>query len=315
MANIPSPVESAVSTIHDLDRFLAEYAQYLEFDRGLAQCTIERSKTVAQDLVRECFGSEALSWERLRARDVTGFLLRYAKGVKPVSAKGMASGLRRFLRYLQMRGEIATDLASAVPSVADRGSRGDLRSRLEGEQVKSLLANCDRTKATGRRDYAILLLLARLGLRAGEVFAMELSDVDWRAGVLTVRGKGPRLARLPLPQDVGQALSTYIVQARPACASQRIFLRLWPVVEEFSSSGAISKIVLRGLRRARLTPKHKGAHLLRHSLAAEMLRKGACLNEIGQILRHHSWATTELYARVDLRALQGLARPWPGGEA
>ncbi len=314
MDSIFSSVPSESPSPCPLEETLHAYAEYLEHDRGLAAETIRHSLRAAHDLVVECLGRGGLLWDQLHARDVTGFLLRYAERVRPSSAQVMASHLRRFLRYLHVQGALATDLACAVPSVADRGSPGRLPCRLEPEQVERLLASCDQTCARGQRDYAILLLLSRLGLRAGEVVALELSDIDWRAGVLSLRGKGPRRTRLPLPPDVGQALVTYLVEARPVCASQRVFLRWHPAVGGLSSSRAVSAIVRQALDRSGLAPKRKGAHLLRHSLATEMLRKGACLAEIAQILRHRSLAVTEIYARVDLKGLRELAQPWPGGD-
>lgn len=293
---------------------LREYAQYLERERGLTADTIRRSTRTARDLLEECFGTEPVLWRHMHAGDVTRFLLHRTEHVTSNAAKKIASRLRQFLRYLQMRGEIAQNLTGAVLPVAGRAEARSLPSFLESEELRRLLASCDQTSVKGQRDHTILLLLARLGLRSCEVVAMELSDIDWRAGELTVRGKGPRLDRLPLPQDVGEALASYLRKARPACASARVFVRLRPPIKGFSGSSAISDLVSQALRRAGLAPKHRGAHLLRHSLATEMLRKGARLSEISQILRHRRSATTEIYARVDLSSLRELTQPWPGGE-
>ena len=165
------------------------------------------------------------------------------------------------------------------------------------------------------RDYAILLLLARLGLRGGEVVTLTLDDLHWEAGEITIRGKGGRHHRLPLPQDVGEALVTYLREGRPHCSTRRVFLRARAPRRGFSSSVAIADIVRRALERAGLHPPRKGAHLLRHTLATQMLRKGASLAEIGEVLRHQHPDTTAIYAKVDLQALRALAQPWPGGEA
>lgn len=157
-----------------------------------------------------------------------------------------------------------------------------------------------------------MLLIARLGLRAGEVVHLNLDDIDWHAGLLNIRGKGGRIDPLPLPVDVGEALATYLRNGRPHCATRRVFIRMRAPREGFASSVAIDSIMRRALHRAGLEPPCKGAHLLRHSLATGMLRNGACLAEIGQLLRHRLPQTTEIYAKVDPSTLGDLAQPWPG---
>jgi integrase len=175
------------------------------------------------------------------------------------------------------------------------------------------LSRCDRQTSLGRRDYAILLLLARLGLRAGEVVALNLEDVDWEAGQMTIRGKGGRSAQMPLPADVGEAIAAYLRDGRPHCLGRRIFIRAKAPLEGFASSVAICFIVMRALRRAGVDSARKGAHLFRHTLACDLLRQGCSLDEIGELLRHESPNTTAIYAKVDLAALHSLALPWPGG--
>ena len=187
-----------------------------------------------------------------------------------------------------------------------------LPKSLPAAQVERLLACCDRSLPTGKRDYAILLLLARLGLRGGEVVAMTLEDLDWARGEMVVRGKGHRLERLPLPADVGAALACYLCDVRPVCATRRVFIRMQAPQQGLART-AICCIVRRALRRAGLNPEFKGAHLLRHSLATDLLRRGASLGEIGQLLRHRQPTTTQIYAKVDIAALRGIALPWPGG--
>jgi integrase len=183
---------------------------------------------------------------------------------------------------------------------------------LEGELVARLLAGCNRQSATGRRDYAILLLLVRLGLRAGEVAALELEDIDWRQGEVTVRGKGHRHERLPLPVDVGEALVEYLRQGRPRHECPKLFMRAQAPYAGLVSS-AVTTVVYLACDRAGLP--HVGAHRLRHTAATEMLRGGARLSEVEQVLRHRSLATTAIYAKVDRVALRSLAQPWPGGVA
>jgi site-specific recombinase XerD len=176
-----------------------------------------------------------------------------------------------------------------------------------------VLASIDRRTTIGRRDYAILLLLARLGLRAGEVVRLELEDLDWTHGHLHVRGKGQTIATLPLPSDVGAALAAYLRRGRPADRSRRVFVRVRAPLRGFVGSQAIDSIVRQRVTRAGVTTPTMGAHQFRHALATEMLRQGASLAEIGEVLRHRSPQTTAIYTAVDLTALRTLAQPWPGG--
>jgi site-specific recombinase XerD len=187
---------------------------------------------------------------------------------------------------------------------------------LEPEEVERVVHACRRDTAVARRDHAIILLLARLGLRASEVIALELDDIDWRAGVLKVRGKGRSHDCLPLPADVGEAMATYLRHHRPPCTTRRLFIRTRAPHQGLANPSSISTIVARALKRAGLRPAFTGAHVLRHSLATGMLRSGASLDEIGEVLRHRAPTTTEIYAKVDLRSLRSLALPWPtkGGE-
>ncbi|MCH7565905.1 MAG: tyrosine-type recombinase/integrase, partial [Gemmatimonadetes bacterium] len=182
---------------------------------------------------------------------------------------------------------------------------------LSVEEIEDLLDACDQSTRTGRRDYAILVLLARLGLRAGEVVALELDDIDWRAGEIVVRGKGLLHDRLPLPPEVGEALAAYLRWHRPPVSTRRVFVRMRAPLRGFAGPSTVSTIVRRALDRAGLNPPLKGAHLLRHSLATGMLRSGASMAEIGEILRHRSPNTTEIYAKIDFVGLRPLAQPWP----
>jgi len=215
------------------------------------------------------------------------------------------------LRYLHYKGLIDCDLSLAVPKVA-RWSFSTVPKHLSPDQVREVLRHCDRGTALGRRDYAILLLLARLGLRASEVVRLQLDDVEWETMRITVCGKG-KSAQLPLPADVARAIAKYLRNDRPRCACRSVFIRDRAPIGGFSGSTAISKIVQRALEKAGVVSVRKGAHLLRHSLATDMLRKGASLDEIGEVLRHKSPDTTAIYAKVDLNALKKLALPWPGG--
>jgi integrase len=246
----------------------------------------------------------------LNAADVSEFLAWECSRRSTASAQQLVTGLRALLRYLHVTDVIEVPLRWAVPAVADR--RGlSLPRGLEPAAVARLLTSCDRRSLTGRRDYAVLLLLARLGLRAGEVAAMRLEDLDWRVGELLVRGKGNRHERLPLPVDVGEALVSYL-RWRPASECRAVFLCVRAPLGPLSA-GVVSQIVRAACTRAGL--ERVGAHRLRHTAATRMLRAGASLPEIAQVLRHQRLETTAQYARVDRQALRVVARPWPGGAA
>ncbi len=303
-ASQPSPPSSA------LDCALDDFSHYLARQRNLARTTIASYRRTIRDFLGERFGSGPIVPAELSAADVRQFVLRRAQDGGRASARKATSALRCFLRGLRLQGEIDRDLAAAVPTLAARPAR--LPESLKPEQTRQLLASCDLSSAEGLRDYAILLLLARLGLRAGEVLALRLSDLHWSSGEFTVRGKGPRCDRLPMLPDVGEALVAYLRRGRSRCSSPQVFLRLQAPYRGLAQATSVGAIVRRALHRAGLNPKHKGAHLLRHTLATEMLRRGASLRQIGQILRHRNLETTEIYARVDLDALRGLAQPWPG---
>jgi integrase len=220
--------------------------------------------------------------------------------------------LRSFLRYLRHQGKVATDLAACVPTVA-RWSFATLPKSLPAGTVQRVLDRSDRRTPIGRRDYAILFLLARLGLRACEIVALNLEDIDWEKARITIRSKGGRWAQLPLPADVGEALALYLRHGRPSSSCRRVFIRGRAPRIGFANSIAISTLVMRALERAGVDSARKGAHLFRHSLAKDMIRQGASLDEIGELLRHQSPNTTAIYAKVDLPALRPLALPWPGG--
>jgi site-specific recombinase XerD len=289
-----------------------DYAQFLRQERGLTQGTLDNYLPAARRFLSSRFGRDKICLNKLRPHDVTGFILRETSNYSRKRVQLVAGALRSFLGFLYQRGELATNLAASVPTVAN-WSLLELPQFLEPEQVEKLLSSCDSTTSLGKRNYAILLLLARLGLRAGEVVNLSLDDIDWEAGELLIRGKSAREERLPMLRDVGQALADYLQQRRTCPGCRRVFVRMAAPRRGFFSSAAVSAIVRRTLVRAQLYPEHRGAHLLRHSLATKMLRQGASLIQIGQILGHRLLQTTEIYAKVDLAALRALAQPWPGG--
>jgi site-specific recombinase XerD len=288
------------------------FQNYLLNERGLSPHSLRSYLFVIRQFLKERFGEGAIRLARLHAEDITGYVQRRAPSLSPKRKQHLTTALRSFLRYLRHQGDIEADLAACVPAVAS-WKLSDLPKFMEPHQIQRVLDCCDRQTPQGRRDYAILLLLARLGLRAGEVVALSLDDVRWETSELTVRGKGRRIAHLPLLQDVGRAIVEYLKNGRPSCSTRRLFVRLHAPHDGFANSSAISMLVQYALNRAGLNPPRKGAHVFRHSLATHMLRHGASLGEIGQLLRHRQIDTTAIYAKVDQNALQSLARPWPGG--
>jgi integrase/recombinase XerD len=305
---VPTPMPVVVQG--SLEELLADYRRYLLIERRLCEHTVLDAYEPAARLFlvgRE--GPDGLGLERLTAADVSLFLVRECPRRSVSGARDLVCALRSLFRYLHVAGWIEVPLVWAVPSV------GDLRDRtlprgLEPTAIKKLLASCDRRTLIGRRDYAILLSLSRLGLRAGEVAGLRLDDVDWRRGLLLVRGKGSREDVLPLPVDVGEALVSYL-RRRPRCECRALFLRV-TAPREGMNRCTVAWVVRAACDRAGLP--RVGAHRLRHTAATEMLRKGASLVEIGQVLRHREQKTTAQYAKVDRKALRALARPWPSQE-
>jgi site-specific recombinase XerD len=293
-------------------RFIDEYRRYLRQERGLAETTLTNYVPLAEQLLSIRFGLSEMNLSELTARDVTKFLQDRARQLNPGRAKLMVTALRSFLRYLRYRGEISVDLAGCVPPVA-AWSLSTVPKFLPAGAVQQVLDHCERETPNGRRNYAVLLLLARLGLRACEIVALSLNDIDWGNGRLTIRCKGGRWAQLPLPADVGEAIANYLRFGRPLCVCRNVFLRHRAPIRGFTDSTTVSSIVRRALIRSGVDSVRKGAHLFRHTLATELLRNGASLDEIGELLRHRSPNTTAVYSKVDLTALRTLALPWPGG--
>jgi len=293
-------------------RIVAEFQRYLLQERGLSPLTLRNYVPVVEQFLAERFQNRAPNFAKLRAPHVTGFVMRHAHQLSPLRAGPMVTALRSFFRYLRYRGAIATDLAGCVPTVPN-WSLSTLPRFLPAATVERILECCDRTTSVGRRNHAILLLLARLGVRAGEVVGLSLDDIDWSTGQITIRGKGGKSAQLPLATDVGAALAAYLRHDRPRSAARKVFLRHRAPLVGFANSSTISSLVMRALKHAGVESAHTGAHVLRHSLATSLLRQGGSLDEIGELLRHQSPNTTAIYAKVDVTALHTLALPWPGG--
>jgi len=294
--------EATIEPPTSSETVLDAFRRYLLEERGLVAGTATSYVSVARLLLDENAHPVDLL-EHLEGRDVMLFVTQQCQ-VR--NASYVACGLRSFLNYCHLSGLIPTALSGAIPSVAS-WRLATLPTGPSIDEVHLLLACCDRDTTTGVRDAAVLTLLARLGLRAGEVAAMQLSDLDWRRAEMVVRGKGARLDTLPLPVDVGDVLSNWL-ERRGSCATASVFVRVHAPQVALSSSG-VSCVVRRACRRAGLTPF--SAHRLRHHCASDMLAAGSNLGEIAQVLRHHSLITTALYAKVDQCALAGVAQPWP----
>lgn len=296
----------------EVELIIEEFALYLRQERALATVTIVDYSAFAQQFLTERFGAGQVQLSDLCAADVVSFVQCQAACLHLKRAKLMTTGLRSFLRFVRYRGEIAIDLAAAVPSVANWSMTSIPRS-ISPDHAKQVMAHCNRQTAAGKRDYAILLLLARLGLRAGEIAALTLDDIDWEAGYLQVHGKGGRECQLPLPVDVGEAIADYLQQGRPRSSSRCLFLYARAPIRGFKNYRSVSLIVRHAFDRAGIDSPRNGAHQFRHALATQMLSQGASLSEIGELLRHRSPETTRIYAKVDLVSLRTLALPWPGG--
>lgn len=287
---------------------IAAFQDWLRVRRAVSDVTIQ-SHTFKLKALLAVVGSDPAA---LDAAGIRRTIIALAETSSRFHTRNLVVTLRHYLRFLTERGECPAHLAEAIPVLSTRGAE-TLPRHLEPARVEALIAACDPATSAGKRDRAVLLLLARLGLRAGDIVAMRLDAVAWDEGSLRVCGKGRREAALPLPQDVGDALFDYVQNARPVVADDRLFLRTIPPFAALASSPAVAHIVKRALRRAGITDApSRGAHMLRHSAATGMLRAGATMESIAAILRHRSVETTNLYARVDVGMLGEVAQPWPG---
>jgi integrase/recombinase XerD len=294
------------------EREAQAYEQHLRHARGLARATIVNYVPFVRAFLRHRFGDGPIDLSELKARDIATFVQRQASRLQIKRAKLLTSALRSFLQYTRYRGYTQHDLAAAVPTVACWRMTSIPRG-ISSDHVNELLRSIDRRTAMGRRDYAILLLLARLGMRANEVARLELDDINWEVAVLAVWGKSGRRSELPLSAEVGQAIAAYLRSGRPDSQSRRVFLRSRAPIGGFLSQSAVGSIVRHRLKRAGIIAPTCGAHQFRHGLATEMLHRGASLGEIGDLLGHRSPETTHIYTKVHVDALRTLAMRWPGG--
>ncbi|HET8538359.1 MAG TPA: tyrosine-type recombinase/integrase [Anaeromyxobacter sp.] len=285
-------------------RFVRDYRTYLRRERGLAASTAHARTAFAKEFAIS--ERPRLDWHQLTARDVTTYLQRRCRRASVPACKHTVTDLRSLLRFLYVYGRTPHDLTSAVPAVAGWRLSG-LPQMLGAAQAKALLRSFDGSPL-GLRDAAVVRLLLRLGLRAAEVAALDLDDIDWRLGQLTVHGKGQHEARLPLPQDVGRAVAAYLRRGRPPASTRSLFVRSRAPYTRIRP-GAVSHLAQTALRRVGIAAG--GSHLLRHTAATELLRAGGSLPEIAHVLRHRHIDTTAIYAKVDLRSLASIARPWP----
>jgi site-specific recombinase XerD len=285
---------------------LTEFHQWMHQQRGTSGGTLQNYSRPIRDLLKTV--GDPSSFDALKLRQ---FVLQRSKQSGWGRAKVCTTGVRMFLRFLIAEGKCAVGLDAAIPALA-HWRLSSLPRYLQPEEVERVIASCDRATPVGRRDRAILLLLARTGFRAGDVVGLGLGDIDWEQAWIDVSGKGRRQTRLPMTQEVGDAIAAYVQDGRPATVTDTLFVRSHAPFRALSCHCAVSSIVARAIRRAGVTcPSRGAAHVLRHSVATSMLRQGASLQEIAVILRHRSIQTTEIYAKVDVTCLRGIAQPWP----
>ena len=295
------------------EQIFAEFGAYLRSERGLSAKTIAHHLPAIRRFLFEVCPAGASDLGKIKQDEVIRYVECHAQDWSPKSAKLMCWSLRAFLRYLHHTGLNPHALAGCVPSIR-QWKLVSLPTYLSAAHVQKVLDCCDRASAVGRRDFAILMMLSKLGLRAEEVATLTLDDIDWRAGEMLVHAKGRQRARMPIAPDVGAAVVAYLRDGRPKSSCRRLFLRSFAPHIGFASASAITMIARTALERAGIRGyAHQGAHIFRHSLATELLRSGATLSEIGQLLRHKSHDTTRIYAKVDVEALRTLSLPWPGG--
>lgn len=300
----PSPAQEEFAPAHSL---VAGFSEWMRGTRGVTSTTVRIYRAVAVDILDSFPDLEG----GLAADALRSFVLARCRKSGTSKAKQVVTGMRMFLRYLATQGVCSASLVYAVPGVA-HWRLSSLPRYLTAPEVERVVRACDATTPVGLRDRAIVLLLARLGLRAGDIIALRLSDIDWRESTISVTGKSRRAVRLPLSQEVGNAVLAYLRRGRPRLESDRVFLRALAPWGALNWHGAVSSLVGRAIRRAGVPAPSHGAHVLRHSAATEMLRQGASLQTIGAVLRHRSVDTTTQYAKVDVQSLSQVALAWQG---
>ena len=296
-----------------VERWLSDFDRYLRETIGLAEGTRQRYLHYAGAFMQWRFEEAAPDWKALCADDVVNFILEQAGKLNLSSRQSPVTAMRAFLRFLAAKGEVHGGLVGAVPTVR-RYKLASLPNYLSVEEVNRVIASCDLTTSLGRRDKAIITLLVRLGLRAGEIVRLRIDDIDWYEGHILVRaGKSCRERTLPLPADVGDTLVNFLRHGRPESVHREVFLRSRPPYRPFKNSAAISSIALRHLNRAGISSCRLGSHVFRHTAATHMVQGGATFKEVADVLGHACLETTAIYAKLDLGALAAIALPWPGG--
>lgn len=300
------PEEELATTEAAESALIASFRQWFQTHRGVTEPTLHQYCHGATRLIHT-LGEDPSQWE---AHQVRTFILEQAQQCGSSTTQRLVTALRAFLRYLSVQGYCRADLDQAIPAIA-QWRLASLPRYLSAEEVERVLAACEGNSARRVRDRAILLFLVRLGLRAGDVARLRFSDIEWESGTLRVTGKGRYEVRLPLPQDVGEATLRYLACRPAASHSPYVFVRNIAPFRPFASGDGVSGVVNRALKRAAVVSPQKGAHLLRHTAATEMLRQGVPLDQIGLVLRHRGIDTTAYYAKVDVSLLKQLAQPWP----
>lgn len=308
-----APAHAEVAASMPLDLLLADYERYLVGERGLSSGTVRHYLRCAKRFLTWLPGSTAESLSVLSAGQVTDYVMGWTSAANDTAVDMVTlPALRSLLRFLHTTGSISRPLAAAVPAGRGRPAQVGMPRAAVHDDVRAVLAGCDRAGAAGRRDYAILLMMARLALRGGEVARLQLADINWRAGELTIHGKGGRVDILPLPADVGAAMADYLLHARPATGSRTLFVTLVAPFNPLATS-SVTVMVARCCTRAGAS--RFGPHGMRHAAACDLLAAGASMEEIGQLLRHAQQRTTAIYAKLDRARLAELARPCPQGAA
>lgn len=299
---VPKPIECC----------LADYRRHLQLQLNLKPNTVGGYLRVARGFMHHCFCHRHFDLSMLQSNDVIGFVLdRTAKPIRPNTKKNMVIGLRSFLRYVHQHAEGMPDLASQVPAAASWAMPSVPRG-ISPEHTEILLESVDRKSVENKRDYAILVLLARLGLRGHEIISLTLDDIDWQDASLTVTLKGGRRSVHPLTEEIGEAIADYLRDGRKTCGDRRLFLRTNAPIRGFAGTSAIGSIVKRHLEPCGIDTPTQGTHQFRHGIATESLRQGASLTQIADLLGHRSLTSTLIYAKADIGALHAIAMPWPG---
>jgi site-specific recombinase XerD len=299
------PTSLVDPTVQD-PAILVAFCHWMRRQRGTGEPTLYNYSLSIRELVKR-FGEDPSG---LEAKSLRQFVLERSQQCGWAAAKTCTTALRMFLRFLIAEGKCAANLFGAIPVLA-HWRLSSLPRYLQSDEVERVVSSCDPSSSVGVRDRAILLLLARLGFRAGDIVQLRLSDINWRDAEICVSGKGRREVRLPLTQEVGCALVAYLQDGRPRTDTDVLFVRSRAPFRAFASHSTVSVIVERAMRRAEVTCQSRGAaHVLRHSAATSMLRQGASLQDIADVLRHRSIETTQIYAKVDVNALRQIAQPW-----